>query len=317
MGRAIGALGLVAALSWANLALSQEPAKRPPLPPVTIMRDIPYLEPVNQRNRLDLYLPKHIDGALPVIVWIHPGGWQQGSKEFCPPVLLVTKGYAVASINYRLSQDAVFPAQIEDCKAAIRWLRANAAKYGLDAAHIGAWGASAGGYLANMLGTTGGVKELEGSRGNLEQSSRVQAVVDWFGPTDFTVPYKVDSEVASMVARMLSRADPKSVDAKRKEEKLRRASPITYVDRNAAPFLIMHGAEDDIVPVAQSEALAAALKKAGVEATLVVLQGNGHGGIGFGTAETWKLVEDFFAKHLGKVRSGDKSEQSVERAVKP
>jgi acetyl esterase/lipase len=291
---AIGAIGLVATLCWTNLTLSQEQAKRQPPPPVKIMRDLPYVEPVKERNRLDLYLPELIRGALPVVVWIHPGGWQQGSKEFCPPVLLVTKGYAVASINYRLSQDAVFPAQIEDCKAAIRWLRANARKYRLDAAHIGAWGASAGAYLANLLGTTGGVKELEGSGGNLQQSSRVQAVVDWFGPTDFTVPYKVDSEAASMVALLIGGADTKN------KEKYRRASPITYVGRDAAPFLIMHGAEDDVVPVAQSQAFAAALKKAGVEANLVIVQGNGHGGIGFGTSDTWRLIEDFFAKHLGK-----------------
>ena len=96
----------------------------------------------------------------------------------------VAKGYAVASINYRLSQHAVFPAQIEDCKAAIRWLRANAAKYHLDPDHIGVWGASAGGHLVALLGTTGGVKELEGQGGNLDQSSRVQCVVDWFGPSD-------------------------------------------------------------------------------------------------------------------------------------
>jgi acetyl esterase/lipase len=289
--RAIGAIGLVVTLSWTSLTLSQESVKRPP---VTIVRDLPYVEPANQRNRLDLYLPEHIQGGLPVVVWIHPGGWQQGSKEFCPAVLLVTKGYAVASINYRLSQDAVFPAQIEDCKAAIRWLRAKASKYRLDAAHIGAWGASAGAYLANLLGTTGGIRDLEGARGNLEQSSRVQAVVDWFGPADFTVPYKVDSEAASMVAQLIGRADANN------KEKFRRASPMTYVDRDAAPFLIMHGAEDDVVPVAQSAAFAAALKKAGVEANLVIVPGNGHGGIGFGTSQTWKLIEDFFAKHLRK-----------------
>jgi acetyl esterase/lipase len=256
------------------------------------MRDLPYVEPANQRNRLDLYLPEEVSGPLPVVVWIHPGGWQQGSKEFCPPVLLVTKGYAVASINYRLSQDAVFPAQIEDCKAAIRWLRANATKYRLDAAHIGVWGASAGGHLANLLGTTGGVKELEGTGGNLEQSSRVQAVVDWFGPSDFTAPDKIDAEAASMVALLMGRADAKN------HEKLRKASPIAYVDRDAAPFLIMHGADDDIVPFAQSEAFTAALKKAGVEATLVSVPETGHGGIAFGTSENWRLIEDFFAKHL-------------------
>ena len=112
-----------------------------------------------------------------------------------------TKGYAVASINYRLSQHAVFPAQIEDCKAAIRWLRANAAKYGLDPDHIGVWGASAGGHLVAMLGTTGGVKEFEGTGGNLDQSSRVQCVVDWFGPSDLPTMAGRHDEPGSPVAR--------------------------------------------------------------------------------------------------------------------
>jgi acetyl esterase/lipase len=263
------------------VALSQEPAKSPSPPAVKVWRDLPYIEHGGRRNWLDLYLPQNVAGALPVIVWIHPGAWQQGSKELCPAALLLTKGYAVASINFRLAQDAAFPAQIEDCKAAIRWLRANAAKYRLDAAHIGAWGASSGGHLASLLGTTGGVKELEGTGGNLEQSSRVQAVVDWFGPSDFTMPYKLDSDAASVVAMLIGPADAKN------QEKLRRASPVTYVDKDAAPFLIMHG-----------ELLAAALKKAGVEAQLVILKGSGHGGIAFGAAENWNLIEDFFARHL-------------------
>jgi len=152
------------------------------------------------------------------------------------------------------------------------------------------------------LGTTGGVKEFEGTGGHREQSSRVQAVVDWFGPTDFNMPYKLDREAASVVALLIGRADAKN------QEKLRRASPVSYVDRDAAPFLIMHGAEDDVVPVAQSELLAAALKKAGVEANLVIIKGSGHGGIEFGTTENWNLIEAFFAKHLGKRRVADKSE---------
>jgi acetyl esterase/lipase len=301
-GKAIGAVGLVVTLSWANLTLSQEQAKRPSPPAVKVWRDLPYIEHGGPRNRLDLYLPENVHGALPVVVWIHPGAWQQGSKELCPAVLLVAKGYAVASVNFRLAQDAAFPAQIEDCKAAIRWLRAGAAKYRLDAAHIGVWGASSGGHLASLLGTTGRVKELEGTGGNLEQSSRVQAVVDWFGPADFTLPHKLDSDAASVVALLIGPADAKN------REKLRRASPVTYVDRDAAPFLIMHGDEDDVVPVAQSESLAAALKKAGVEAKLVIIKGSGHGDIGFGTAENWNLIEDFFAKHLGKGRAAGKSE---------
>jgi dienelactone hydrolase len=111
--------------------------------------------------------------------------------------------YAVANINYRLSQHAVFPAQIEDCKTAIRWLRANAKKFGLDPDHIGAWGPSAGGHLVALLGTTGGVKELEGTGGNLDQSSRVQCIVDWFGPTDLATMGGRYDEPDSSVARLI------------------------------------------------------------------------------------------------------------------
>ncbi len=181
-------IGLAAMLAWVNLAASQERPKRPAAPKlpagVKVLRDLQYVEGGHERNRLDLYLPEKAEGRLPLVVWIHGGAWWAGSKDGCPAVPLTAKGYAVASINYRLSQHAVFPAQIEDCKAAIRWLRANAAKYHLDADHIGVWGASAGGHLVAMLGTTGNVKELEGKGGNLDQSSRVQCVVDWFGPSD-------------------------------------------------------------------------------------------------------------------------------------
>src|SRR5208337_2774380 len=158
----------------------------PQLPPgVKVQRNIEYVENGHERNRLDLYLPEKAEGRLPLIVWIHGGGWRAGNKENPPGLGLVGHGYALASINYRYSQQAVFPAQIEDCKAAIRWLRANAKKYNLDTKHIGVWGASAGGHLVALLGTTGSVKELEGTGGNLDQSSQVQCVLDWFGPTDF------------------------------------------------------------------------------------------------------------------------------------
>ena len=130
-----------------------------------------YVAGGHARNKLDLYLPAKADHPLPVIVWIHGGGWYAGSKGGCPAVPLIAKGYAVASINYRLSQHALFPAQIEDCKASIRWLRANAKKYNLDPNHVGVAGASAGGHLAALLGTTGSVKELEGNGGNTSRSA--------------------------------------------------------------------------------------------------------------------------------------------------
>jgi acetyl esterase/lipase len=207
-------------------------------------------------------------------------------------VWLATKGYAVASINYRLSQHAVFPAQIQDCKAAIRWLRANAAKYGLDSKHVGAWGGSAGGHLVSLLGTTGNVKEFEGNGGNLDQSSRVQAVVDWYGPSDFVVlgahERKATEPLSTLLGGLVSENG----------EKARWASPLTYVDKHAAPFLIVQGDKDEIVLPSHSERLAAALKAAGVEVRLQMLLGSGHGGPAFTTPENLKVIEDFFDKHL-------------------
>jgi acetyl esterase/lipase len=230
---------------------------------------------------------------LPVIVWIHGGAWLTGSKEACPAVVpFVAKGYAVASINYRLSQRAVFPAQIEDCKAAIRWLRANAGKYHLDPKHVGVWGASAGGHLVALLGTSGDVKELEGNGGNLDQSSRVQCVVDWFGPTDFTRMGGSHDDANAPEARLIGGP------VQENKEKSARANPITYVTKNSAPFLIMHGEEDKVVPIGQSELLDEALRKAGVECTFVRIPGNGHGGPGFASPENRKRIEEFFDKHL-------------------
>src|SRR6185437_13686151 len=162
------------------------PAHPPPKLPagVKMIPNIEYAAPNGYSLLLDLYLPEQVEGRLPVVVWIHGGGWEAGSRNDQIAVPLAAHGYAVASIDYRLSQVAKFPAQIDDCKAAIRWLRAHARAYSLDPNHIGVWGASAGGHLVALLGTSGDVKELEGDEGNLDQSSRVQAVCDFCGPTD-------------------------------------------------------------------------------------------------------------------------------------
>jgi acetyl esterase/lipase len=287
---------LAVTLGWPTLSTAQQPLPKPPmkLPGAPkVLRDLVYVAGGHERNKLDLYLPEYIEGPLPLIVWIHGGAWYAGSKnDWSPAVPMVSKGYAVASINYRLSQHGVFPAQIEDCKAAIRWLRANAAKYGLDPERIGVWGASAGGHLVALLGTTAGVKEWDRHGGNLDQSSRVQCVVDWFGPTELTGMGVEGDPPGSPVALLIGGP------AQENKEKARKASPLSYVDKHSAPFLIMHGDKDDIVPLRQSELLADALTKAGVEVTLQVVKDNGHGGPGFGSPESRKLIEDFFAKHL-------------------
>jgi acetyl esterase/lipase len=279
-------MGLAAVLGWQASLVAGPPG-------VKVLKDLVYVPGGHERQKLDLYLPeKPAESALPLVVWIHGGGWEAGGKEGCPAVPLVGKGYAVASINYRFSQHALFPAQIEDCKAAIRWLRANAKKYNLDPDHIGVWGASAGGHLVALLGVTGGVKELEGDEGNLDQSSRVQAVVDWFGPTDFATVGQGLSNPHSPVAKLIGGSP---LDLK---EKAAKASPVTYVGKDAAPTLIMHGDKDTLVIPSQSEEFAAALKKAGVEVTLKIVKGNGHGGPDFLNPENRKLIFDFFEKHL-------------------
>ena len=289
----VGLMGMAVMLGWVTLTASQDRPKPSRLPQgVKVLRDLQYVEDGHERNRLDLYLPEEAQDSLPVIVWIHGGAWQAGSKDNCPAVTLVAKGYAVASVNYRLSQHAVFPAQIEDCKAAIRWLRANAAKYHLDPHHVGVWGASAGGHLVALLGTSGSVNELHGQGGNLDQSSRVQCVVDWFGPSDLATMAGAHNNPGSPESRLIGGAVQEHV------EQARKASPVTYVSKDSAPFLIMHGDKDNVVPVGQSEALAEALKKAGVEVKLQIVTDNGHGGPGFTSPENRQLIEDFFAKHL-------------------
>jgi acetyl esterase/lipase len=272
----------------------QQQRPQPPAPPagVKVLRDLPYVEDGHERQKLDLYLPEKVDGLLPVVVWVHGGGWQNGTKDRCPALPLVKQGFAVASINYRLSQHAKFPAQIEDCKAAIRWLRANANKYRLDSNHIGAWGASAGGHLVALLGTTGDAKEFNTRGPNADQSSKVQAVCDWFGPTDFLRMVSPTSKPDNPVALLLGGPVHEN------KEKAAQASPVTYVAKGDPPFLIMHGDQDKTVPLAQSEEIAEALKKAGVEVTLRVLNGAGHGGPAFSGPESQKLIEEFFVKHL-------------------
>jgi len=294
MVRLLLAIGIATFLGLRPATGAEQDPVRPTRPPasppgVQVLRDLEYVPGGHERNRLDLYLPEKAARPLPVIVWVHGGGWTNGDKTNGPAFRFATIGYAVASINYRFSQHAIFPAQIHDCKAAIRWLRANARKYGLDSNHIGAWGGSAGGHLVALLGTTTGVKELEGPGGNEDQSSRVQAVVDWYGPTDFLTVGAKDTRTN------LIGGDPQA-----NKEKAAKASPMTYVSKDAAPFLIMHGDKDKTVPISQSETFAQALQKAGVEATFVVVKGSGHVSPLFNSPEHRKQVEDFFAKHLTK-----------------
>ena len=268
-------------------------ARQGQLPPgARALRDVAYVTNGHERQKLDLYLPA-TGTNLPLVVWVHGGAWRAGSKQECPALPFLADGFAVASVGYRLSQHAVFPAQIEDCKAAIRWLRAHAREHGIDPDRIGVWGSSAGGHLVALLGTAGEMKDFDRGE-NLGVSSRVQAVCDWFGPTDFTQMSKFPSDLKHDAAD-----SPESQliggPVQENKEKAARANPITYVSKNAPPFLIMHGDQDRSVPLNQSELLAEALTKAGVDVTFQVVKGAGHG---FGGPENVARARDFFIRQL-------------------
>jgi acetyl esterase/lipase len=274
----------------------QRPAGRVLPDGVKALRDVEYARVDGKPLLLDIYVPKEGAKTLPVVVWIHGGGWQRGTKENCPAVPLVPRGYAVVSINYRLTDVAPFPAQIHDCKAAVRWVRAHAKEYGFDPDRIGVWGASAGGHLVALLGTSGGMKELEGDvGGNLKYSSRVEAVGDFCGPTSFREedfkgdPWAKTRAEAQAVEKLFG--GPLSEN----REKAVLASPVAHVSKDDPPFLIVHGAQDPLVNPRHAELLTAALKKAGVEVTLKILPDAGHG---VSRPETQRMAAEFFDKHL-------------------
>jgi acetyl esterase/lipase len=269
---------------------------------IVVKRNVEYAKPDDKPVALDLYLPKTSDGPVPLVIWIHGGGWQAGSKNGCPAVPFVRDGFAVASVDYRLTDRARFPAQIHDCKAAVRYLRAHANEYNLDPARFGAWGASAGGHLVAMLGCTCGNAECEGSNlGNEKESSAVQCVCDWFGPTDFTVikesandPYNVGAMLTKLFGGKMSE----------KQDLVKLASPSLHVKKTQTPgmkippFLIVQGDKDPLVPMEQSRELSDKLKEAGVEQELVIVEGQGHGFLGDSRTTEFKRVRDFFVKQL-------------------
>ena len=248
-----------------------------------------------EAQKLDLYLPANSTAPRPLVVYIHGGGWEAGDKSACPAKALLVHGYAAASLNYRLSQEAIYPAQIEDCKAAIRWLRAHAGEYGIEPSRIGVWGDSAGGHLVALLGTTGDIRDFDVGQ-NLDQSSAVQCVVDWYGPADFLHwgehPDPSLGNARSMISRLLGGPFMTRLDL------ARRASPLYFVNAHSAPFLIMHGDQDPTVPLQQSQALNAALQKAGVSSTLEVIAGAAHGGPAFGSPKNAQLIANFFDLYL-------------------
>lgn len=264
-------------------------------PEADVVRDVEYGTGGGRPLKMHLVKPKSAPKEpMPVVVYIHGGAWRGGNRDagVRPLSRLAQRGYFGATIEYRLSGEARFPAQIEDCKAAIRFLRSKAREFGIDPDRIAAWGPSAGGHLAALLGTSGDAKDLDGKGGSGDASSRVQAVVDWFGPTDFLQmgKNKIDHDAPNSPESLLVGGP-----IQENKDKVAAANPITYVSKDDPPFLIMHGDQDDLVPLSQSEHLLAALRKAGVDSTLHVVKGAGHG---FGGRELDARVDEFLDKHL-------------------
>lgn len=270
-----------------------------PLKLSTVERDLTYCTVDGIELKMDVYYPQSADGPLPVVIYVHGGGWRSGDKTRGAGVRDIPKlsrrGYLVVAVNYRLAPDFKFPAMIEDVKCAVRHLRANAVVYGVDSDHIGAWGGSAGGHLVSLLGLTDEHSGFEGVGGFSEQSSRVQAVVDLFGPADLARLFDEASfGVLSQVFDATSRED----------EMIRLASPVTWVSADDPPFLILHGEKDALVPPSQSEILLERLTKVGVSATLIIVENAAHGFAPQGgpirpsRSQLSRIVGEFFDGHL-------------------
>jgi acetyl esterase/lipase len=257
---------------------------------VEVLRDLEYAQVKGLSLKLDLYRPVGKPAApMPLVIWVHGGGWKTGTKAGCPVTWLATKGYAVASLDFRLLPEHPWPAQIEDPIAALRWLRQESGKYGYDASRSAAMGGSSGGHVVALWGTL-----------TLPAEDKVKAVVDMYGPTDLlTMPPNVLSAKRTRVD--LAKANGALLlggVVMDQPEKAKAVSALHQVSKDDVPFLIMHGMADPGVPVDQSERLHAALKAAGVESTLKLIPGAGHGGKEFDSAESRALIQGFLDKHL-------------------
>lgn len=277
---------------------------------VTVVSDLDYAGTNNPRQALDLFLPKdHSKDSepLPLLVFIHGGGWAKGDKASGGRRISEYVGsgeYVGASIGYRLTDEAQWPAQIHDCKAAIRWLRANAGEYGIAPDRIAVWGTSAGGHLVAMLGVAGDVPELEGEVGpHLETSSEVTCVVNFFGPSELLTmndhPSKIDHNAPdSPESKLVGGTLQENPDT------AKNASPISWVSAADEPSLIVHGTKDELVPYPQSVDFEKALEAAGVPTILLTVEGGGHGA-GFGPA-----VDEAVKAFLGQQLQGEEVELS-------
>lgn len=273
---------------------------------IKISRDIEFARVDEFSLKLDLYQPVGA-ASPPLIVWVHGGAWRAGSKDNMPLDELVKRGFAIASIDYRLSPVAKFPAQVHDCKAAIRFLRAKARQYGYDASKTGIVGSSAGGHLVAEIGVTNGHSKLEGTVGKyLDQSSSVQAIVDYYGPTNFltilkqSTPHGLSVRVPALQLLLGSQPEENAALAKL-------ASPVYHVDKNDPPLLMIHGDYDPQVPINQSHELHGRYKELGLTARLEIIHGGAHGGPQFYNQARIDLVDQFLKTHLREANTDEKS----------
>jgi acetyl esterase/lipase len=260
---------------------------------------------------LDIYLPPEGAGPFHVIVYIHGGGWGVSDKRSAELESTLKQGlkhgYAVVSVNYRFSSEALFPAQIIDVKAAIRWIRANGKRYGLNTAKIGVWGSSSGGHLAALMGTSGGVKKFDdASLGNVNESSRVQAVVDVSGPINFlTMDKQLEADGFTNFAKHADGRGPESKlvggPVETVPELVKAADPETYIQNDNPPFLLEYGAKDNSVSSHQATDFAALLEKAigKQNVNLVIFPEGGHGGgDAYASEENMGKIFSFFDRCL-------------------
>ena len=256
-----------------------------------VIDNLSYTNSGNKRHHLDLFIPQERKklnshpstelNVLPLVVWIHGGGWQHGNKESARnparlPKLIETGRYAGASINYRLSGETKWPSQVHDCKAAIRWLRGNVARYGIDPKKIAVWGSSAGGHLASMLGVSANNPELEGNLGSFQNiSSRVQAVINYYGPSSFL---KMDNYPSKINHRSPDSPESKllGIPIHKNRRAAKGASPFHYVKNGLPPFINFHGTDDLLVPYNQSLILHKKLVSYGNSSSLITVPNGGH-----------------------------------------
>jgi acetyl esterase/lipase len=251
---------------------------------------LPYAKIDDLELLVDVIRPADTGVISPAVIYVHGGGWAAGSKSDTPNEMLASRGFATFSVSYRFSHEAIFPAAIHDVKAAIRWVRANAAGLRIDPERIGIWGYSAGGHLASLAAVTGDLPELEGDGESPEFSSSVQAVVPLSGPSWFPAE-SMHGDAA--VARLLGAHQTEA------PEVAALASPAGHVNAGAPPFLIVHGDADTVVPISQSELLDERLRDAGVDSELIRVAGAGHSYHDLLTPEVVDRISAFFRKCLG------------------